>query len=108
MKTFDEEAVVNLGKDQVDAIFRRQETPGHTLDDRDFIPILEAVVSTLEKIGLSPASVEAIWDHAYAAYDRMCREADPSFTFEENRALMQRYLVGPRRSAPGKTRKRSR
>ena len=107
MKTFDEGALVALGMAQVDALFQRQARPGHLLDDRDFIPLLEAVVNTFATLGLSPSGVEAIWDHAYAAYDRMCREAAPAFTFEENRELMQRYLVGPRRSAAGKTPKRS-
>ena len=92
----------------LEALFRRQETPGLMLDDRDFIPLLEAVVSAFEAMGLSPASVEALWDHAYNVHDRLCRTADPSFTFEDNRELMRRHLVGPRRSARGKTKKRCR
>ena len=108
MKAFDEEAVVALGKEQVEALFRRQETPGQTLDDRDFIPLLEAVVSAFVTMGLSASQVEAIWDHAYNVYDRLCRQSDPSFSLEENRELMRRYLVGPRRSAAGKTKKRPR
>jgi hypothetical protein len=108
VKTFDEAAVVALGKAQVEALFRRQETPGLMLDDRDFIPLLEAVVSAFEAMGLSPASVEVVWDHAYNVYDQLCRTADPSFSFEDNRELMRRHLVGPRRSAAGKTKKRSR
>jgi hypothetical protein len=108
VKAFDEEAVVALGKEQVEALFRRQETPGQMLDDRDFIPLLEAVVSAFGTMGLSAARVEAIWDHAYNVYDRLCRQSDPSFSFEENRELMRRYLVGPRRSAAGKIKKRPR
>src|SRR5439155_24971843 len=88
VKAFDEQAVVALGRAQVDALFRRQADPHTLLDDRDFIPLLEAVVGAFETIGLSPAGVEALWDHAYAAYDRLCREVDPAFTFEENRELM--------------------
>jgi hypothetical protein len=60
VKAFDEEAVVALGKEQVEALFRRQETPGQTLDDRDFIPLLEAVVSAFGTMGLSAAGAEAI------------------------------------------------
>jgi hypothetical protein len=108
VKAFDEAAVVALGKEQVESLFRRQETPGQTLDDRDFIPLLEAVVNPFGTMGLSAAGVEAIWDHAYNVYDRLCRKSDPSFSFEENRELMRRYLVGSRRSAAGKTKKRSR
>jgi hypothetical protein len=56
---------VALGKAEVESRFRRQETPGLMLDDRDFIPLLEAVVSAFEAIGLSAARVEAVWDHGF-------------------------------------------
>lgn len=108
MQAFDEHIAVTLGKAQVDALFRRQADLRTVLDDEDFIPLLEAVLTPYEGIGLSPASVEALWEHAYTAYDRLCREADPAFTSEENRALMRRYLVGPRRPIPDKTKKRRR
>jgi hypothetical protein len=100
--------VVALGKAQVEALFRRQADPHTMLDDRDFVPLLEAVLTAFDTIGLNTAGVEALWDHAYTAHDRLCREADPSFTADENRALMRRYLLGPRRAAPSKTKKRPR
>jgi hypothetical protein len=106
MNTFDEQAVVALGGAHVEALFRRQADPQTLLNDRDFVSFLEVVLTPFETIGLSPAGVEALWHRAYTAYDCLCQEADPTFTFEENRELMRRYLVGPRRSAAGKTRKR--
>ncbi len=108
MSTFDEQDMVALGRTQVEALFRRQADAQTLLDDRDFIPCLEVVLTAFETIGLSPAGVQALWDHAYTAYDRLCRESNPTFTFDENRELMQRHLAGPRRSAPGKTRRRRR
>jgi hypothetical protein len=72
------------------------------------MPLLEVILGAFETIDLSPASVEAIWDHAYRVYDRLCRDADPNFTFEENRILMQSHLVGPRRLEPKKSKKRPR
>jgi hypothetical protein len=106
VSTCDEQALVAPGKAQVEALFRRQADPHTLLDDRDFVPLLKAALTAFDTIGLSAAGVDALWDHAFTASDRLCREADPSFTADENRELMRRYLVGPRRAAPGKTRKR--
>ena len=71
-----------------------------------FLALAGAVIDSV--VRPSSAGVEAIWDHAYNVYDRLCRQSDPSFSLEENRELMRRYLVGPRRSAAGKTKKRPR
>ena len=108
MKAFDEETFVDLGKEPVEALFRRQETPGPMLDDRGFIPLFGAVVNAFGTMGLSAAGVEAIWNHSYNSYDRLYRRADLSFGLEENRELIRRYLVGHRRSTAVETKKRSR
>ncbi len=108
MRTFDEQTLVALGKAQVESLFQRQTNPQTLLDDRDFVPLLEAVLSAFETIELSPESIEAIWQHAYAEYDRLCREVAPAFSFDENRALMQGYLTGPRRARQAKSKKRRR
>jgi len=89
--------LIALGKTQVDAMFARQSEAGFTFDDSEFLPLLECVLAAFEAHGLDPAGVEEVWDHAYRTYDRLCREADPDFTIEENRDLMRSHLVGRRR-----------
>ncbi len=51
--------------------------------------------ATFEKIDRGVA--EELWDHAYAVYDRACKEAEPESTADENQQLMQSYLLGERR-----------
>jgi hypothetical protein len=105
MLAFDEQTLVSLGKAQVQALFQRQTNPKTLLDDRDLVPLLEAVLSAFETIELSLASIEAPWPQAYSEYDRLCRQDAPSFSFDENRALMQRYLTGPRRATPARNKR---
>lgn len=99
------DTLLALGKAQVDALLAFQEGP-LVIDDSEFVPRLEAVLTAFESHGLEPAGVEELWDYAYRAYDRACREADPEFTFEENRDLMRSYLRGPRRLQRPKRRRR--
>ncbi len=100
-------ALVALGKAQVDAMFARKGDVKFTIDDSEFVPLLECALTAFEAQGLDAAGVEALWDHAYRVYDRLCQEADPSYTFEENRDLMRKHVIGPRRLS-GRTRKASR
>lgn len=83
-----------LGKAQVDAMFRRQEV--HAVDDSEFLPLLEVVLTAFETTGIDKAVAEMVWEYAFAVYDRACKEADPSFTTAENRQMMQEHLLGPR------------
>jgi hypothetical protein len=87
--------LLRLGQSQVDAMFARQEE-GPIIDDSQFIPLVEAVLAAFEEI--DDAIAEALWDHAYAVYDQLCKEAVPESTAEENRELMQRYLLRGQRS----------
>ena len=91
----DDAFAVRLGKAQIDAMFRRQDQ--HAIDDSEFIPLLEVVLNAFETVGAAPTAVEELWQHAYAVYDRACRESEPDSPFEENKELMQRYLLGPRK-----------
>ena len=93
-----------LGKAQVDAMFRRQDA--HAVDDSEFVPLLEAVLTAFETTGTDAEVAEKVWEYAFAVYDRACKEADPTFTTAENRRLMQKYLLGPR-GLKGKRRRRS-
>ena len=86
--------MVRLGKAQVDAMFARQDG-GPAIDDSDFLPLVEIVLTAFEAI--DRAVTAELWDHAYAVYDRMCKDAVPESTTDENRQLMQSYLLGERR-----------
>lgn len=95
-------SLVKVGKAQIDAMFRRQDQ--HAIDDSEFIPLLEVVLNAFETTGVEQSTVEELWQHAYLTYDRACRESEPDSPFEENKALMQRYMLGPRK--PNAKRKR--
>jgi hypothetical protein len=90
------ELVLRLVRVQVDAMFGRQDE-GPIIDDAEFVPLVEAVLTAFETAGIDGQVVEELWEHAYSRYDRSCRQADPSFTTAENIRLMRSYLLGPRR-----------
>ena len=81
--------LLSLGKAQIDAMFEmHMGDSGVTLDDSEFVPLVEMILGTFEEMGLDAAGIEQLWDHAYSAYDSACREADPTFSFEENKLLI--------------------
>lgn len=86
--------LLTLGKTQVDALFRRQDVDA--IDDSEFLPMLEVVLTAFETAEVEQSVSEEIWQYAIAAYDRNCREVDPSWTTEVNWKRMQKYLLGPR------------
>ena len=91
------DALLALGKAQIDAMFAQQGDSRFTVDDSEFVPMLECVLTAFESHGLGPAEMDTLWKHAYGIYDSLCREVEPDIPFEENRDLMRRYLLGPRR-----------
>jgi hypothetical protein len=64
------------------------------------------VLNAFETVGVDPSAVEELWQHAYMAYDHACRDAMPAFSFDENKEMMQRYLLGPRKLVPKRKRRR--
>jgi hypothetical protein len=88
--------LVRLGQAQIDAMFTRQDE-GPLIDDSEFLPLVEAVLTAFDKAETDEIVVEDLWKHAYAVYDRMCKEAVPESTADKNRELMQSYLLGKRR-----------
>lgn len=86
-------ALLAVGKAQVDAFFRRRDA--HMIDDSEFLPLLELMIEAFA-VSLDEAAVEELWCHAFYAYDTLCKENDPEISSEENLALMQSYLLGPR------------
>jgi hypothetical protein len=83
-----------LGKAQIDAMFQGQDE--HAVDDSEFLPLVEAVLSAFEAVGQQKVG-EQLWEYAFDAYDKDCKEAKPSSTTVENRQLMLSYLLGKRR-----------
>jgi len=85
--------LIRLGKAQIDAMFARQRQ-GPAIDDADFLPLVEAVLTAFEAAEADITVVEELWEYAFAVYDRMCKDDEPTSTAAENRALMQSYLLG--------------
>ena len=85
-----------LGKAQVAAMFVCQAGVA-VIDDSEFLPLLECVLTAFESHGLDSAGADELWDYAYRVYDCACREADPDYDFEENCDLMRSHLRGRRR-----------
>jgi hypothetical protein len=86
--------LIRLGKAQVEAMFKLSEE-GPAIDDSEFLPLVEVVLTAFEAIDRAVA--DELWEHAYAIYDRMCKDVAPTSTTDENRELMQSYLWGDRR-----------
>ncbi len=98
---------VRLGKAQIEAMFARQDVA--LLDDSEFLPMLEAVLTVYEDILSDAATAEELWEWAFAVYDRLCKQAQPASTTTDNRKLMRSYLLGrrgsKRQSQPTRTRR---
>jgi hypothetical protein len=90
-----EKALLALAKAQADAMFARQED-WTAIDDSEFVPLLECVLTAFEAHGLGQAAADERWDHAFRIYDRHCREHESEDTLEEQRDEMRSYLTGPR------------
>jgi hypothetical protein len=89
--------LLRLGQAQIDAMFARQDLDTAAIDDSDFLPLLESVLTAYEQVEVDEAIVEELWQHTYAVYESQCKEAAPESTAEANRELMQSYLLGKRR-----------
>ena len=88
--------LLRLGQAQIDGMFARQDE-GPAIDDSEFLPLVEIVLTAFEKTQGDDTLAEELWEYAFAVYDRMCKEADPTSTAADNRKLMQSYLLGNRR-----------
>jgi len=93
--------LLQVGQAQVDAMFARQEA-GPAIDDSEFLPLVEAVLTAFEKAEVGSGVVDELWEYAFAVYDRMCKEDESESTAAENRELMQSYLLGKRRLKKGR------
>ena len=55
------ELVLRLGKAQVDSMFGRQDK-GPIIDDAEFVPLVEAVLTAFETTGIDSQIVEELWN----------------------------------------------
>jgi hypothetical protein len=91
-----EAALLRLGKIQIKDLFVHYGR--NSLDDSEFIPLLDALIESFVRAGLSALAVKELRRHTCELYHRCCQEAEPESTFESNTELMFSYLPGPRRT----------
>lgn len=81
--------LIQLGKAQIDGMFaRHDEEPA--IDDSEFLPLVEIVLTAFEKTHGDGTLADELWEHAFAVYDGLCKEHEPTSTTAENRELMRR------------------
>ena len=91
-----EAALLRLGKIQIEDLFRHNDR--HPLDDSEFIPLLDTLIESFARTGLSALRVKELRRHACELYHGVCQEAEPESTFESNMELMFRHLPGSSRT----------
>lgn len=88
--------LAHLGRIQVVGLFaHNQQNP---LDDSEFLPLLNTLIESFARAGLSALAVKELRRHACELYHRCCQEDEPESTFEANMELMFSYLPGPART----------
>jgi hypothetical protein len=89
--------LTQVGKAQIEGLFARQRE-GPAMDDSEFLPLVAIVLTAFETTQSDETLADELWDYAFAVYDRMCKENEPTSTTDENHQLMLSYLVGKRRA----------
>ena len=89
--------LLTLGKAQVDAMFRWQDD--YPVDDSEFLPLVEAVLTAFKTAGIDQDVVEAVWEVPFTFTIKPARKQAPESTTADNRQLMQSYLLGKRRKS---------
>ena len=85
-----ETAMLCLGKVQIEDLLAHNDR--NHLDDSEFIPLLDTLINSFARAGLSALPVKDLRRHACELYHRYCQEAEPESTFEANVELMFSYL----------------
>ena len=67
--------LVLLGKAQIDGMFASQDE-GPAIDDSEFLPLVEIVLTAFEKTLADDALADELWEYGFAVYDCMCKEAE--------------------------------
>jgi hypothetical protein len=91
-----EAAMLRLGKVQIEDLLAH--TARNPLDDSEFIPLLDTLIESFARTGLSALLVKDLRRHACELYHRCCQEAEPESTFAASLELMFSYLPGSSRT----------
>src|SRR5208337_3124881 len=91
-----EAALLRLGKVQIEDLFAHNDR--NPLDDSEFIPLLDTLIESFARAGLSALAVKSLRRHVCGIYHRYCQESQPESTFEANLELMFRYLPASSRT----------
>jgi len=91
-----EAALLRLGKIQIKDLFVHYGR--NSLDDSEFIPLLDTLIESFARGGLSEVRVKELRRHACEIYHRCCQDAEPESTMESNMELMFSYLFGSSRT----------
>lgn len=91
-----QEALARLGRIQLEDLFAHNYQ--HPLDDSEFLLLLDMLIESFTRAGLSASAVKALRRHACELYHRCCQEDEPKSTFQANMELMFSYLPGPART----------
>lgn len=88
-----EAALARLGRIQIEDLFAYYHQT--SLDDSEFMPLLDTLIESFARAGLSALAVKELRRHACELYHRCCQDAEPESSFEANMELMFTYLPGP-------------
>jgi hypothetical protein len=91
-----EAAVLRLGKIQIKDLFAHYGR--NSLDDSEFIPLLDTLIESFARGGLSEVQVKELRRYACELYHRCCQDAEPESTMESNMELMFSCLSGSSRT----------
>ncbi len=89
-------ALAHLGRIQIEDLFAHNNQ--HPLDDSEFIPLLNTLIESFARTGLSTSAVNELRRYACEVFHRYCQEAQPESTFEANMDLMFRHLPSSSRT----------
>jgi DNA-binding MarR family transcriptional regulator len=91
-----EAALLRLGKIQIEDLFAHNHK--FPTDDSEFIPLLDTLIESFIRSGLSEMRVKELRRHACELYHGCCKEAEPESTMESNMELMFSHLPGSSRT----------
>ena len=89
-------ALARVGRIQIEDLFTHNHQ--NPLDDSEFIPLLDTLIESFARAGLSVPRVKELRRYVCELYHRCCQEAELESTFEANIELMFSYLPGSHRT----------
>ena len=89
-------ALARLGRIQIEDLFAHNHQ--NPLDDSEFIPLLDTLIESFARAGLSALAVKELRRQACELYHGCCQETEPESNMESNMELMFSYLSGSSRT----------